>query len=217
VVNKAAGMVVHPAAGNREHTLVNALLHHCRGRLSGIGGVERPGIVHRLDKGTSGCLVVAKSDLAHRALVNQFKSRTVQKIYRAICWGRFERLAGRIETTIGRSLHDRKKMSARGTRGREAESTYRVVRQLEAIALVEVKPRTGRTHQIRVHLAHIGHPVVGDPLYGRRRSAPREIEDRLKGSRTLLHAWKLGIIHPRTKKEMEFEAPMPEDMARVLP
>lgn len=205
VVNKPAGLVVHPAAGNFEHTLVNALLHHCRGRLAGIGGVQRPGIVHRLDKGTSGCLVVAKTDLAHQSLVAQFKTRAVKKIYRAVCCGKFERLTGRIETTIGRSPRDRKKMSARATRGRVAVTEYRVLAQSGEFALVEFILHTGRTHQIRVHTAHIGHSIVGDTVYGRSRSA-------ISVARPLLHAYKLGFVHPRTQQLMEFVAPIPADM-----
>jgi 23S rRNA pseudouridine1911/1915/1917 synthase len=205
VVNKPAGLVVHPAAGNQEHTLVNALLHHCRGRLAGIGGVERPGIVHRLDKGTSGCIVVAKTDLAHQSLVAQFKSRGVQKIYRAICWGNFERPSGRIETVIGRSERNRKKMSARVARGRLAMTDYRVLKQFAGFALVELHIHTGRTHQIRVHMAHIGHPVVGDATYGRARPT-------ISVARPLLHAYKLGFTHPRTGQFVEFTAPVPDDM-----
>jgi len=209
VVNKAAGMVVHPAAGNFAHTLVNALLHHCRGQLSGIGGVERPGIVHRLDKGTSGCIVVVKTDAAHQSLVAQFKARKVRKIYRAICWGKFIRPTGRIEAHIGRSERDRKKMSARASRGRAALSEYWVLKQMPAFALVEVTPHTGRTHQIRVHMAHIGHPLVGDTVYGRSRAAEIAVD------RPMLHAYKLGFTHPRTGAWMEFEAPVPEDMANL--
>ena len=144
VINKPAGMVVHPAAGNREHTLVNALLHHCRGQLAGIGGVERPGIVHRLDKGTSGCLVVAKTNDAHQSLVAQFKTRGVKKIYRAVCWGTVTPLTGRIETLIGRSERDRKKMSANVRRGRTALTEYRVLKQMTEFALVELTIHTGR-------------------------------------------------------------------------
>ena len=206
VVNKPAGMVVHPAAGNFTGTLVNALLHHCRGRLAGIGGVERPGIVHRLDKGTSGCLVVAKTDVAHQSLVSQFKSRGVKKIYRALCWGTFARPSGRVEATIGRSERDRKKMSARARRGRPSITEYRVMKQHADCALVELTLHTGRTHQIRVHMAHIGHPVVGDATYGRARQADISV------ARPLLHAYKLGFTHPRTGELMEFTAPMPGDL-----
>jgi len=208
VVNKPAGLVVHPAAGNREHTLVNALLHHCRGQLAGISGIERPGIVHRLDKGTSGCLVVAKTDFAHQALIAQFKARSVKKVYRAVCWGKFNRPSGRIETVIGRSNRDRKKMSARVTRGRPSLTEYRVQKQCDRFALVELTLHTGRTHQIRVHMSHIGHPVVGDAVYGR--SHPT-----ISVARPLLHAYKLGFAHPRTGKFMEFTATVPEDMVKL--
>ena len=214
VVNKPAGLVVHPAAGNRDHTLVNALLHHCRGGLAGISGVERPGIVHRLDKGTSGCIVVAKTDFAHQALVAQFKSRDVRKIYRALCWGRFERSSGRVETVIGRSERDRKKMSARVSRGRQAVTDYRVLKQFPDFALVELHIHTGRTHQIRVHMAHIGHPVVGDATYGRK-SEIRKSKTEISVGRLMLHAYKLGFTHPRTQQFVEFTAPVPEDMVKL--
>ena len=216
VVNKPAGMVVHPAAGNAEHTLVNALLHHCRGQLAGIGGVQRPGIVHRLDKGTSGCLVVAKSDAAHQSLVAQFKSRAVKKIYRAVCWGKFERASGRIETVIGRSGHDRKKMSAKAARGRPSLTDYRVLKQLAAFALVELTLHTGRTHQIRVHMAHIGHPVVGDSVYGRARSTLHAPRSTISVARPLLHAYNLGFRHPRSGEFIEFIAPVPKEMQQIL-
>ncbi|HXI84495.1 MAG TPA: RluA family pseudouridine synthase [Verrucomicrobiae bacterium] len=209
VVNKPAGLVVHPAAGNYEHTLVNALLHHCRGELAGIGGVERPGIVHRLDKGTSGCIVVAKTDFAHRALVAQFKSREVKKIYRTVCWGKFVRPSGRIETVIGRSERDRKKMSARASRGRPAVTDYRVLKQFADFALVEAHIHTGRTHQIRVHMAHIGHPVMGDATYGRARPTNISV------ARPLLHAYKLGFTHPRSQEFVEFTTPVPDDMVKM--
>lgn len=215
VVNKPAGLVVHPAAGNAEHTLVNALLHHCRGQLAGIGGVQRPGIVHRLDKGTSGCLVVAKTDVAHQSLVAQFKARRVKKIYRAVCWGQFDRPSGRIETVIGRSERDRKKMSARVTHGRPSLTEYRILKQFAQFALVELTLHTGRTHQIRVHMAHIGHPVVGDAVYGRPRSMLDAQRSTISIARPLLHAYKLGFTHPRTGEFMEFTAPVPEEMARL--
>lgn len=211
VVNKPAGMVVHPAAGNFEHTLVNALLHHCRGQLAGIGGVERPGIVHRLDKGTTGCIVVAKNDAAHQSLVAQFKGRQVQKVYLAVCWGTFATGDGRIETVIGRSARDRQRMSTRVSRGRAALSEYRVVKQFAHFALVEVRPHTGRTHQIRVHMAHIGHPLVGDAVYGRVRAGEIAVD------RPLLHAYKLAFTHPRTGERLEFTAPVTKDMSELCP
>jgi 23S rRNA pseudouridine1911/1915/1917 synthase len=216
VVNKPAGLVVHPAAGNRDHTLVNALLHHCRGGLAGIGGVERPGIVHRLDKGTSGCIVVAKTDFAHQALVAQFKSRDVRKVYRAVCWGRFERSSGRVETVIGRSERDRKKMSARVSRGRQAVTDYRVLEQFPEFALVELRIHTGRTHQIRVHMARIGHPVLGDATYGRKPET-RNPKSEISVARLMLHAYKLGFTHPRSQQFVEFTAPVPEDMVKLCP
>jgi 23S rRNA pseudouridine1911/1915/1917 synthase len=215
VVNKPAGLVVHPAAGNYEHTLVNALLYHCRGQLAGIGGVERPGIVHRLDKGTSGCIVVAKTDTAHKSLVAQFKSRSVSKIYRAVCRGKFDRPSGRIETVIGRSERDRKKMSSRVARGRPALTDYQVLKQFAEFALVELTLHTGRTHQIRVHMAHIGHPIVGDTTYGDK-SEIRNPKSENSIARPLLHAYKLGFTHPRSGEFMEFEAPMPADMEQIL-
>lgn len=202
VLNKPAGMVVHPAAGNFTGTLVNAVLHHCRGKLAGIGGVERPGIVHRLDKGTSGCIVVAKTDVAHQSLVAQFKSRRVKKIYRAVCLGKLARPTGKIETVIGRSHRDRKKMSATARRGRPSLTEYRVLKQHTDCALVELTLHTGRTHQIRVHMAHIGHGLLGDSVYGKSKIAV---------ARPLLHAYKLGFTHPRTGKFMEWTAPMPDD------
>ena len=208
VINKPAGMVVHPAAGNFSGTLVNALLHHCRGRLAGIGGVERPGIVHRLDKGTSGCIVVAKNNAAHQSLVAQFKARRVKKIYRAVCVGRLTRPTGKIESVIGRSERNRKKMSATAKRGRPSLTEYRVLKQHADTALVELTLHTGRTHQIRVHMAHIGHPLVGDHVYGK--PSPRDLRSKSKLERPLLHAYKLGFTHPRGEA-MEFTAPMPAD------
>jgi 23S rRNA pseudouridine1911/1915/1917 synthase len=210
VVNKTAGMVVHPAAGVARGTLVNALLAHCGKNLSGIGGVLRPGVVHRLDRDTSGCIVVAKTDAAHQNLSKQFAARTVKKVYQAVALGVFDRKFGKIETEIGRSLRDRKKMSTRTARGRVAVSEYRVLEQFRDAALVEVAPKTGRTHQIRVHLAHLGHAILGDRVYGKQKigkiSAPRQ----------MLHAAKLGFSHPKSGKWLEFEANLPQDFAEVL-
>jgi len=200
VINKPAGLVVHPGAGHRKHTLVNALLHHCPA-LSGIAGKERPGIVHRLDKETSGCLVVAKNDEAHRALSTQFAERRVEKIYLALVRGKMCRSAGVIEGRIGRHPVDRKRMSVQSIRGREARTDYRILRMSEQGSLVECRLHSGRTHQIRVHLHHLGHPVVGDKVYGPKSNFARQ----------MLHAWKLGFQHPRTNEWMHFEAPLPDD------
>ncbi|MBA3881372.1 MAG: RluA family pseudouridine synthase [Chthoniobacterales bacterium] len=208
VLDKPAGMVVHPGAGNREHTLVNALLSHCT-TLSGIGGKERPGIVHRLDKETSGCLVVAKNDNAHRELSRQFAARTLKKIYLALVAGRLKTNSGVIDAPIERHPIHRQRMSvARSSRGRSAKTEYRVLRSGSEISLVECKLHSGRTHQIRVHLHHLGHPIVGDKLY-----APRLGKD---FHRQMLHAWKLGFTHPRTAELMEFEAPLPPDFNAAL-
>jgi 23S rRNA pseudouridine1911/1915/1917 synthase len=202
VINKASGMTVHPGAGHREHTLVNALLHHCS-TLSGIGGKERPGIVHRLDKETSGCLVAAKNDVAHRELSKQFTARTVDKIYLALVAGQLRKQTGLIENKIGRHPVHRQRMSVTSPRGRAAKTEYRVLRSSEEASLVECKLHSGRTHQIRVHLHHLGNPVLGDKIYG-----PRFAKD---FPRQMLHAWKLGFLHPRTGEWKHFEAPLPDD------
>jgi 23S rRNA pseudouridine1911/1915/1917 synthase len=203
VLNKAPGLVVHPGAGNQTHTLVNALLHHCTS-LSGIGGKQRPGIVHRLDKETSGCLVVAKNDSTHLSLARQFAEREVKKIYLALVAGTPKRPRGIIEAAIGRHPVHRKKMRVDLRRGRAARTEYRVLQSGGGISLVECALHSGRTHQIRVHLHHLGHPVIGDSLYGKRSEAPRQ----------MLHAWKLGFTHPRTGERIVFEAPIPEDFRR---
>ena len=201
VINKPPGLVVHPAVGHRTGTLVNALLHHCA-ELSGIGGVERPGIVHRLDKETSGCLVAAKNDLAHQSLVEQFAGREVVKIYLAIASGRFARKQGIVDAPIGRHRVHRQKMAvARENEGREARTSWRVLEELPAGTLVECTLHTGRTHQIRVHLKHLGHPLLGDSVYGKPAGFDRQ----------MLHAWKLGFTHPRTGKRIDCTAPVPED------
>jgi 23S rRNA pseudouridine1911/1915/1917 synthase len=204
IINKPAGLVVHPGAGHREHTLVNALLNHCAA-LSGIGGKERPGIVHRLDKETSGCLVVAKNDVTHRDLSKQFAARTVEKIYLALVAGKLPKRAGVIEEKIGRHPVHRKRMSATTLRGRAAKTEYRVVRSSDRASLVECRLYSGRTHQIRVHLHHLGHAVLGDKVY-----APHLAKN---FPRQMLHAWKLGFRHPRTEEWKSFEAPLPDDFA----
>jgi 23S rRNA pseudouridine1911/1915/1917 synthase len=216
VLNKPAGVVVHPAAGHHEHTLVNALLHHCGAQLSGIGGVARPGIVHRLDKDTSGCLVVAKTDAAHLALSEQFSSRQVEKIYHAIACGRIPRESGSIEAAISRHPTQRKKMAVTGRAGRQARSTYRVLERWRGATLVEVALHTGRTHQIRVHLAHLGFPVAGDLVYGRRANAILQEASGYSAPRQLLHAWRLALVHPRSGRRLVVHAPLPGDFSIAL-
>jgi 23S rRNA pseudouridine1911/1915/1917 synthase len=212
VVNKPAGLVVHPAAGHADGTLANALLHRCRD-LTGIGGELRPGIAHRLDKDTSGVLVAAKTETALNGLVAQFKARTVHKDYLALVWGVPRPASGAIETPIGRSRHDRKKMSAAPARGRPALTRYATVETFGALAaLLRVTIATGRTHQIRVHLTHLGHSVVGDRQYGRRRPEPLPVEP----ARQMLHAARLAFAHPRTGAPLAFEAPLPADMQSLL-
>lgn len=206
VINKPAGMVVHPAAGNPAHTMVNALLKHCK-NLSGIGGERRPGIVHRLDKETSGCIVVAKNDFAHGRLARQFAEREVTKIYLALADGFFKAKRGTIETLIGRHPVHRKKMSVVERAGRLAKTDWRVLAELARGSLVECTLHTGRTHQIRVHLKHLGHPVLGDKLYAPKFAAgfPRQ----------MLHAWQLGFAHPRSERPMRFCSPVPEDFLKA--
>jgi 23S rRNA pseudouridine1911/1915/1917 synthase len=207
VLNKPAGLVVHPGAGHREHTLVNALLGHCPS-LSVIGGEERPGIVHRLDKETSGCIVVAKNDETHRGLSVQFADRTVTKVYLALVAGKLRKTAGSIDANIGRHPVHRQRMSVNRIRGRPARTDYAVLASADGISLVECRLHSGRTHQIRVHLHHIGHPVLGDKLYGRKGAAGVH--------RQMLHAWKLGFQHPRTGDWKEFQAPLPEDFRGAM-
>jgi 23S rRNA pseudouridine1911/1915/1917 synthase len=207
VINKPAGLTVHPGAGQREHTLVNALLSHCT-TLSGIGGKERPGIVHRLDKETSGCLVVAKNDMAHRELSKQFATRTVEKIYLALVAGKLRKAAAVIEEKIGRHPVHRQRMRVTSLRGRTAKTEYRVIRSSDEASLIECRLHSGRTHQIRVHLHHLGHAVLGDKVY-----APRFAKN---FPRQMLHAWKLGFHHPRTGEWRNFEAPLPNDFATAI-
>lgn len=201
VLNKAAGMVVHPGAGTDANTLVHALLYHCHD-LSGIGGVERPGIVHRLDKETSGCLVVAKNDLTHRHLAAQFAGREVAKVYLAVVKGIPHRPWGTLKGAIGRHPYHRQRMAVKeGGDAREATTEYTVLARGEGMSLIECHPKTGRTHQIRVHLQHLGHPLLGDPVYGNRLGWPRH----------LLHAWKLSFTHPADGRLLHFTAPIPDD------
>lgn len=217
VLNKPAGIVVHPAAGNEEHTLVNALLHHCKSQLSGIGGVARPGIVHRLDKETSGCLVVAKNDETHVALSAQFAGRTVEKIYVAIVCGIVPRDEGNIRAAIARHPTHRKRMAVHeDDDGRPAHTGYRVIERLNHATLVEAHLFTGRTHQIRVHFQHLGYPVAGDETYGQRPTKKLAELTRYVAPRVLLHAHKLSFTHPRTGKTVAFKAPIPEDMEEAL-
>jgi 23S rRNA pseudouridine1911/1915/1917 synthase len=207
LLNKDAGVSVHPGAGRTSGTLVDALRLHSA-NLSGVGGESRPGIVHRLDKQTSGCLVVAKNDRAHLELSRQFATRTVEKIYLALVAGRLGKNAGTIDAAIGRHRVHRTKMAVAREGGREARTDFRVLRSGASASLIECRLHSGRTHQIRVHLQHLGHPILGDAVYGRRRAGnyPRQ----------MLHAWKLGFNHPRTKARMHFEAPLPEDFRAAI-
>ena len=214
VVNKPAGMVVHPAGGHAEGTLVNALLHHVKD-LSGIGGELRPGIVHRLDRGTSGLMVVAKNDLAHAELARQFKDREVEKEYVALVWGVVQQ-GRRIDLPIGRDPVDRKKISARSRRAREAVTRITKAEHLDGVSLVHVTIATGRTHQIRVHLSAIGHPVVGDPVYGgKKRHPPPHLRVVQRLDRPFLHAARLVFTHPRDGRRMELSCALAEDLGSV--
>jgi 23S rRNA pseudouridine1911/1915/1917 synthase len=220
VIDKPSGMVVHPAYGNPSGTLVNALLYHCKD-LSGINGVLRPGIVHRLDKDTSGVMVAAKEDEAFHHLTKQFRNRTVEKVYLAIVYGKFGPDEGLIDSAIGRHPSVRKRMSTRTRKGRAAVTRWKKLEEFDGCTLLEIFPQTGRTHQIRVHLSSIGHPVLGDPLYGRK-GRPGAIHDPVlkecvkRMNRQALHARRLEFTHPRTEERMRFVAPIPEDMKEVL-
>ncbi|MCT2399721.1 RluA family pseudouridine synthase [Novosphingobium mangrovi (ex Huang et al. 2023)] len=217
VVDKPAGLVVHPAAGNLDGTLVNALLHHCRGQLSGIGGVARPGIVHRIDKDTSGLLVVAKTDRAHEGLAAQFADHSIERAYLAVVAGRPVPLAGTVTGSIARSNTNRKKMAiVEDGRGKHAVTHYRTLESLKGASLVECRLETGRTHQVRVHMSSIGHMLLGDPVYGRTPSAIRPILQKLGFSRQALHAAELGFIHPVTGERVHFVSPIPDDMRTLI-
>ena len=213
VIDKPAGLVVHPAAGNYDGTLVNALLHHCAGRLSGIGGVARPGIVHRIDKDTSGLLVVAKTDPAHEGLSAQFARHSIDRRYKAIVAG--IPTSGSIDAPLARSPHDRKRVSIQ-TRGKRAVTHYTLITALRDAALIECRLETGRTHQIRVHLSSIGHPLLGDPVYGRVRPNHRSVLKTLNFSRQALHAAELGFVHPVSSETLHFESEMPRDMQQLF-
>lgn len=217
VVDKPAGLVVHPAAGNLDGTLVNALLHHCRGRLSGIGGVARPGIVHRIDKDTSGLLVVAKTDRAHEGLAKQFAAHSIERRYLAITNGIPNPPSGTVDAPLARSPQNRKKVAiVDADRGKRAVTHYRLLQPLKDAALVECQLETGRTHQVRVHMASIGHALLGDPVYGRPRPSHREILKDLGFHRQALHAAVIGFVHPVDRKNCRFESKIPDDMQRLF-
>ncbi|HET9811289.1 MAG TPA: RluA family pseudouridine synthase [Sphingomicrobium sp.] len=216
VVDKPAGLVVHPAAGNPDGTLVNALLHHCGGSLSGIGGVARPGIVHRIDKDTSGLLVVAKTDVAHEGLAKQFAAHSIDRRYLAIVSGVPKTASGTVDAPLARSAANRKKIAiVEGSRGKRSVTHWKRLELLEDSALIECSLETGRTHQVRVHMASIGHPLLGDPVYGRSR-AHRELLKRLRFHRQALHAASLGFTHPVTKHRLSFSSGMPADMQELF-
>jgi 23S rRNA pseudouridine1911/1915/1917 synthase len=216
-VDKPAGLVVHPAAGNLDGTLVNALLHHCRGQLSGIGGVARPGIVHRIDKDTSGLLVVAKTDAAHEGLARQFADHSIERAYLAIVAGRPVPPAGTVRGSIARSPHDRKKMAlVEDGRGKHAVTHFRTLEPLKDASLVECRLETGRTHQVRVHMSSIGHPLLGDPVYGRTPPRLRPLVSAQGFRRQALHAAELGLDHPVTGERLHWRSELPADLRELL-
>ena len=217
VVDKPAGLVVHPAAGNFDRTLVNALLHHCAGKLSGIGGVARPGIVHRIDKDTSGLLVVAKTDVAHEGLARQFAAHSIDRRYLAIVTGVPKASEGKVDAPLARSATNRKKIAiVGGDRGKRAVTYWKRLNVFSDAALVECRLETGRTHQVRVHMASIGHPLVGDPVYGRSGKTHGKLLKELGFHRQALHAAELGFTHPVTKHRLSFSSPMPPDMQELF-
>jgi 23S rRNA pseudouridine1911/1915/1917 synthase len=217
VIDKPAGMVVHPAAGNPDGTLVNALLHHCGGSLSGIGGVARPGIVHRIDKDTSGLLVAAKTDRAHEGLAKQFAAHSIDRRYKAIVAGLPKSASGTVDANLARSDANRKKVAVVGEgRGKRAVTHWQLCQVMRDSALVECRLQTGRTHQVRVHMASIGHPLLGDPVYGRSRPGTRDILKRLGFERQALHAARLGFVHPVDSRTLSFDSRMPDDMQELL-
>ena len=215
VIDKPAGLVVHPAAGNPDGTLVNALLHHCAGRLSGIGGVARPGIVHRIDKDTSGLMVVAKTDRTHEGLAKQFAVHSIDRRYKAIVAGRPNPPTGTVDAPLARSPANRKKVAIVST-GKRAVTHYRTVRPLREASLVECRLETGRTHQVRVHMTSIGNPLLGDPVYGRTKPAHRALLETLGFRRQALHAAHLGFIHPVKSTALSFDSELPADMQELF-
>ena len=217
VIDKPAGLVVHPAAGNRDGTLVNALLHHCGGSLSGIGGVARPGIVHRIDKDTSGLLVIAKHDKAHEGLAKQFADHSIDRRYLAIVSGVPRQAEGSVDAPLARSPQNRKKVAIVSPgKGKRAVTHWKRLELLNDAALVECRLETGRTHQVRVHMASIGHPLVGDPVYGRGKTTHRKLLNQLDFKRQALHAAHLGFIHPVTKGRLSFDSALPSDMQELF-
>ena len=225
VINKPIGMVVHPGAGNPDGTLVNALLHHCKGNLSGINGELRPGIVHRIDKDTSGLLVVAKNDIAHNVLAKQFEDHSIQRTYLAFVWGMPKPIHGRIETLIGRSKYNRQKMTAEVVSGKDAITNYKTLevfkgKTIPDISLIECRLETGRTHQIRVHLGHKGNPILGDQMYGGKTRKIRNLDEELSIlleniNFQALHAQSLGFLHPKSDKELFFTTELPNDLLNL--
>ncbi len=220
VIDKPPKMVVHPAPKNPSGTLVNALLYHCKD-LTGINGIIRPGIVHRLDKDTSGVMVVAKNNEAYQGLISQFKNRTVEKVYIAIVSGKFEKMEGMIDSDIGRHPVERKRMSTRTKKGRKALTMWKVLEEFQNFTLLEIHPKTGRTHQIRVHLSSIGHPLLGDPLYGKKKNYLITDDSKLKNliikmGRQALHSHSLEFNHPETGERVRFYSPIPQEMKEVL-
>lgn len=223
IVNKPAAMVTHPAYGNYSGTLVNALLHYCNS-LSAVNTEMRPGIVHRLDKDTTGLMVIAKNDVAHHVLAKQFSKRTIDREYWAIVWGKFKQPKGTIEASLGRSKKDRKKVTVTAD-GKHAATEYEVLKEFDYLSLVRLKLKTGRTHQIRVHLVHVGHPVFGDPTYGGRSNTWGGLEGKKAQhaanllkliSRQALHAKTIGFVHPTTREHKQFDSELPDDMKAVL-
>ena len=212
VVNKPKDMVVHPAAGHYKDTLVNAVMFHCKDNLSGINGVMRPGIVHRIDKDTTGSVIICKNDIAHQKIAEQLKEHSINRVYHAICYGIIKEDEGTVETLIGRSSTDRKKMAVVPSGGKEAITHYRVLKRFENdnMTYIECKLETGRTHQIRVHMAHLGHPLLGDEVYGGNRKSKFKLQGQC------LHAKILGFVHPRTKEYVETDAPLPEYFSHLL-